>query len=148
PTTVNDLDKNTTIPNTISGVRITAKPYVPSQTLPVPADKLEFAAPGVSTFSWGTIQPPTQPQYCNVPKCTPNQVIEAEMTALQSTTVLDSRRALISELARAGLPVTIAVDTSLLAQTANQLFLAAPVLVPLGGLTEVSGQAKGATAWK
>jgi len=148
PTTVNDLDKNTTIPNTISGVRITAKPYVPSQTLPVPADKLEFAAPGVSTFSWGTIQPPTQPQYCNVPKCTPNQVIEAEMTALQSTTVLDTRRALISELARAGLPVTIAVDTSLLAQTANQLFLAAPVLVPLGGLTEVSGQAKGATAWK
>ena len=148
PSPVNELDPEGTLANTITGVRITAKPYIPSQTLPVPADKLEFAAPGVSLFAWGNVTPPSQPQYCNVPTCTPNQVIEAEMASLRDTTVLASRRSLIAELAGAGLPVTIEIDTSVLAQTANQIFLAAPVLAPLGGLT-TSSFAKGAgEPWK
>lgn len=132
---VKDLDPQTVVTNTITGIRITAKPYVPSSTLPVPADKLEFAAPVVRTFAWGSVQPPTQPQYCNVPKCTPNQVIDTEMSALQNATVLSQRETVIAALAAAGLPVSLAVDTSLLATTANQLFLAAPVLAPLGGIT-------------
>jgi hypothetical protein len=135
PGKVNELDPVTTLPNVITTIRIAPKPYVPSQTLPVPADKLQFAAPGVTTFSWGAVAPPTQPVYCNEPACTPQQVIEAEMAALRNPAVLDRRAAIVRNLAAAGVPITLGVDTSLMATLADQMFLAAPVLVPLGGLT-------------
>src|SRR4029077_2927914 len=87
PGKVSDLDRDTTLANVITGVRIQPKPYHGSTTLPVPADQLEFAAPGVTDFVWGTVRPPTHPQYCNLPACTPAQVIETEMKALQDFAV-------------------------------------------------------------
>ena len=134
PTEVDQLDRETTITDVIVGIRVQPKPYEYDSTLPVPAEMLQFAAPGVSVFSWGDVVPPTQPQYPNLPKITPNEAITAEMDSLQDEEVLKRRQKLLEDLRRAGLPIDLDVDTSLLARTANQVFLAAPVLVPLGGI--------------
>ncbi|MDY7096058.1 MAG: hypothetical protein SX243_24040, partial [Acidobacteriota bacterium] len=136
PDPVNELSSDTVIPDVVVGLRLRPKPYDYDVTLPVPIENLQFARPGVSDFQWGNVQPPTQPQYCNVPQCTPREVITAEMNALSNPEVLQTRQQLLAELAAAGLPTYVDVDTSLLAETADQVFLAAPTLVPLGGLVD------------
>jgi hypothetical protein len=127
------LAKDQVIADVMIGAQLTPKPIGYDSTLPVPAANLEFEAPGKSPFSWGNIKPPAEPQY---PQYPPYRTIDDEMNTLMEAQVIARRRVLLDAARAASLFIDPAVDLSLLANTADQVFLAQPVLAPLGGLVE------------
>jgi len=87
--------------------------------------------PGKGQFSWGNVQPPLEPQY---PQYPPYRTIDEEMRTLMDEPVAARRRALLDSLRAASVFINPEVDVSLLAKTADLVFLAQPALAPLGGV--------------
>jgi hypothetical protein len=125
------LSKDQTIPDVIVGAQLTARERSYNSTLPVPAKNLEFEVPGKGQFSWGNVQPPLEPQY---PQYPPYRTIDEEMRTLMDEPVAAKRRALLDSLRAASVFINPEVDVSLLAKTADLVFLAQPALAPLGGV--------------
>jgi hypothetical protein len=130
PSEQQQLSGEQVIKNVLVGSQLSPKPIPYDSTLPVPADNLAFEAPGKAVFSWGDIVPPDEPQY---PQYPPYSTIDEEMRTLMASDVIGRRRALLDAVRGSGIFIEPAVDLSLLAATANQIFLAQPVLAPLGG---------------
>lgn len=129
--------KDQLIKNVMVGLRLTARVIAYNSTLPVPEDQLQFAAPGRHNFAWGDITPPVTPQY---PQYPPNPTIETEMTTIMDVDVATRRAALLEDLYDNGYFVRQTIDASLLATSADKIYLAQPILAPLGGVIDWQDQ--------
>lgn len=125
------LGPDQTIPNVMVGMQLLPRIIQYNSTLPVPMSRLQFAAPGKSPLVWGDIQPPRQPQY---PQKDGVEVVQKTIMKTEASDDVVARRAALLNAVASHVPINPQVNVSVLAHTADQIFLANPVLAPLGGV--------------